>query len=568
MSGLNPSSAVTADGTPGAADPDVQSAAGPGRSLSYDVLPYLAVVGIAAMLACLYLTRKAPGVAPDSVVYLGTARNLASGRGLTTPFNLMFNPYPPARAVSFGGEFPLTQYPPLFPIVLGALGWLGASLVDAARAVNAGLFGVNVVLIGLLLARITRSRLLAVLGAAAFAMSANVLINHGLIMSEPLMLSALLGGMLLVPWLLRDPHPASLLAVGACAGAASLTRLAGVSFTVAALIAVLLWMARPWATRARFAAGVVALGVGPVALWAIVTRLVSPSGDVRPIGFHPPGWRQFDTAVDTASSWLVGLDTDRAVRVVVLSALVVVSVALAVLIVRERPARPAGEDAREHDAEVKQLLGTLALFVAGYLLMVVVTNVFLDASTSLEGRLLVPVQIAGGILVLGLVHRALVYRAGATVAAAAVVVVMVWCAWPARAIVRPFGSESTISALDHSFPETARSPLADAAAELPAGAPLASNVPAKLFFDAGRGSIFLPPKQYLVAGTRNADFATQTRQLGRIFAARHGYIVLYDDASPALAQAADLAEHMTLVAAGRFRDGVLYRVAAPAARAK
>ena len=169
------------------------------------MLPYLAVVGVVAMAACLYLTRTAPGLAPDSVVYLGTAHNLSTGRGLTTPFNLMFNPYPPARAVSFGGDFPLTQYPPLFPIVLGALGWLGAGLVGAARAVNAGLFGVNVVLIGLLVARITRSRLLAVLGALAFAMSANVLINHGLVMSEPLMLTALLAGILTLPWLFRDP---------------------------------------------------------------------------------------------------------------------------------------------------------------------------------------------------------------------------------------------------------------------------------------------------------------------------------------------------------------------------
>lgn len=537
------------------------AASEPPRSLTVDVLPYVAVVGVAAALACLYLTRTAPGLAPDSVVYLGTAHNLATGRGLTTPFNLMFNPYPPARAVSFHGDIPLTQYPPLFPIVLGALGWMGAGLVDAARALNAALFGVNMVLVGLLMARVTRSGLLAVLGAVAFTLSANVLINHGLVMSEPLMLTALLGGMLLVPWLLRAPRAAPLLCVGACAGAASLTRLAGVSFTLAAVVAVLLWMARPIGVRFRYAAGVFALGVGPVALWAVVTRLGSPSGDVRPVGFHPPGWRQFDTAVDTASGWLIGLGTDRPVRVVLLAVILVVCVVAGVLIARDRPrvdADAAAERAIEQD--VRRLLGILALFVAAYLLMVILTNVFLDASTSLEGRLLVPVQVTGGVLVLGLVHRALLIRAGARVAAVVVVVLMVWSAWPTRAIVRPFGSVSTVSALDDSFPARARSPLAEAVAKLPADARLASNVPANVFYDTGRASIFLPPKQYLVAGERNDDFGAQADELGRIFSTRHGYVVLYADLSTALPSAADLGKHMRLVEVGRFRDGVLYRV--------
>jgi len=531
------------------------------RSVTNDVLPYLAVVGVGAALLCLYLTRDAPGIAPDSVVYLGTAHNLATGHGLTTPFNLMFNPYPPGRAVSFHGDVPLTQYPPLFPVVLGVLGWLGAGLVDAARALNAGLFGVNIVLTGLLLARVTRSRLLAVLGAIAFALSANVLINHGLVMSEPLMLTALLSGTLLVPWLLRDPRAASLLAVGACAAAASLTRLAGVSFTVAAVVAVLSWMTGSMRSRLRFAAALAALGIAPVALWALITRIVSPSGDVRPIGFHPPGWRQFDTAVDTASGWLVDLATGRPARVVLLGVIVVVCVVAGVFVARDRP-RPGNEkDANDaNDVDARRLLGVLALFVVAYLAMLLVTNVFLDASTSLEGRLLVPIQVTGGVLVLGLLYRALTPRTGPRVAAGVVIVVMVWSAWPTRAIVRPFGSVSTVSALEDSFPVRARSPLADAVAKLPSDALLASNVPANVFFDTGRDSIFLPPRQYLVAGERNADFAAQADELGRIFAKRHGYIVLYDDFSRALPSAADLGAHLRLVELGRYRDGVLYRV--------
>jgi hypothetical protein len=73
----------------------------------------LGVAAVVAIVIALLVTSDSPGFYPDSSVYLGTARNLLDGRGLTTPFNLQFNPYPPAQAIGFHGDFPLTVYPPL-----------------------------------------------------------------------------------------------------------------------------------------------------------------------------------------------------------------------------------------------------------------------------------------------------------------------------------------------------------------------------------------------------------------------------------------------------------------------
>ena len=54
------------------------------------------------------------------------------------------------------------MYPPLYPVVLAVLGWLGAGLVDGACVLNALLFGVNVALAGVLVRRITRSTAVAI----------------------------------------------------------------------------------------------------------------------------------------------------------------------------------------------------------------------------------------------------------------------------------------------------------------------------------------------------------------------------------------------------------------------
>ena len=216
---------------------------------------------------------------------------------------------------------------------------------NAARAVNAGLFGVNVVLIGLLLAdhalaspRGARRRRVRDVGQRAHQPRPDH-VGAAHAHRAP-------------RW---DAPPAVVVAGSASCLVARGRRVCGRGVAHEARGRVVhargahCGVALDGAALghpARFAAGLVVLGVGPVALWAIVTRLVSPSGDVRPIGFHPPGWRQFDTAVDTASSWLVGLDTDRAARVAVLSALVVVAVVLAVLIVRERPRVAPGRTPR------------------------------------------------------------------------------------------------------------------------------------------------------------------------------------------------------------------------------
>jgi hypothetical protein len=103
---------------------------------------------------------------------------------------------------------------------------------------------------------------------------------------------------------------------------------------------------------------------------------------------------------------MVGLGADRTTRLVFLGVLMVVVVALIVLVVmagRPRPPRGLEHDAEwaaetaalaDADAESVRLLQILALFIAAYMLLVLLTNVFLDASTSLDGRLLLPMQIA------------------------------------------------------------------------------------------------------------------------------------------------------------------------------
>ena len=199
------------------------------------------------------------------------------------------------------------------------------------------------------------------------------------------------------------------------------------------------------------------------------------------------------------------------------------------------------------DTDAKRLLGFLALFVVAYFAMVIGTNVFLDTTTSFEGRLLLPVQFTAGLLVIGLVHRVLVNRAGTVIAAVAVIVVLVWCAWPGRedpAAVREVVDGK--SAIDDGYLPAA--PLRDRGGgrQAPEGRPARLQRPGG-HISPGWSQLAVPAAEGGTPGGRYTQCRVppgRSATSGRIFAAGQGYIVLYDDPSPALAGAADLRRYM------------------------
>ncbi|HLM18760.1 MAG TPA: hypothetical protein VK549_13130, partial [Acidimicrobiia bacterium] len=531
---------TVAEDAPAAIEPQAQR-----RSLGLVI--GLAVAAVVAVALALAITSDSPGFFPDSTVYLGTARNLLDGRGLTTPFNLTFNPYSPARAVAFHGEFPLTHYPPLYPVVLAVFAWFGGGLIGVARVLNAVLFGVNVVLAGVLVWRITRSTAVALVSAFGFVITVNVVVNHGLVMSEPLMMAFVLGGALLTPRMLRRPTTASVAAVSACAAAAALTRIGGVGFVVAVAVAALLWMARPLRQRVRSSVLLAELGLAPLVLWLVMTRVVFGASD-RPLVLHFPRSVFYDTFFDTVTGWLFGAGGDRTLHVVVLVAGVLAAVGLGVVVARDRlPPGATAAAVRERD-DSNHLLGVLALFAGSYVVILLVSAALFDAATASEGRVLLPVQMATAVVVIGLVYRVASRVGGRAVAVTAVVMVVIFCAWPWRSIAQGFGRVSTVDLLDRpAFSAPTRSPLAAAVRRLPRDAVVASTFPSTLWLGSGHDVIFIPPRRYQIAGDTNDDFREQLVELGRILTQRRGYVALFTDQPPEFVTTDELVRLVKLV---------------------
>ena len=130
--------------------------------LPLGALALITFSGICAAALMFWITARGPGVSPDSVIYIETARSLLAGNGFSAE-----------------GK-PMTHYPPVYPLLLAVVGLFNhGDVVHAGRLIGALLFGVNLALLGLaLLAWSNRGSSAAAWGMLVFLASAPIIKTH------------------------------------------------------------------------------------------------------------------------------------------------------------------------------------------------------------------------------------------------------------------------------------------------------------------------------------------------------------------------------------------------------
>src|SRR5947209_4678030 len=124
---------------------------------------------IGILLVCWATSRYGIGVSPDSAHYIGAARSLAAGHGL-----------------SFNGDA-FTHWPPVYPLALAAFGAIHVEPLQAARVLAAALIAINSILVACVIGAANgRLDVRAVLGALVFVLTPELLLAHTMAWSEPL----------------------------------------------------------------------------------------------------------------------------------------------------------------------------------------------------------------------------------------------------------------------------------------------------------------------------------------------------------------------------------------------
>ena len=359
----------------------------PPRLASFIALCLIAITG---MVLILRATPNGLGLSDDSIAYIAGARSMAAGEGY--------------REAWLASNQPVTHFPPGFSSVLAFFGLFGVDPLRAARWVNAALFALNAMLLGILGWRMTPSLTAGLVLAALFVTSGEMFSVHAVAMSEPLFIFlCLLSFWMFDLYFERHHHWLWMIACGTFVGMAYLTRYAGFAL-VATFAVALLILHTTWKKRLTSIGILLASMLPWVFGWSIRNRLVAGNVTNRAIAWHPLSSENIEPGLRVFSDFFIPLESLR--RIVFrqpgviegMIALVLGGILVWVIVTAWRYlSNPQQERTGKEAREV--LSFTAGLFIFAYLTSIVASMLMFDAATKFKLRILVPVLVSLLILV-------------------------------------------------------------------------------------------------------------------------------------------------------------------------
>jgi hypothetical protein len=337
----------------------------------------LCVLALAGMLALWRSTPYGLGLVNDSATYIEGATNLLAGNGYVR--------------ISGGGELkPITHFPPLFSLLLVGLGLAGMDLLQGARILITLLFGVDILLVGLSIYKISRSMGFACLGALLLAVSDLHLGVYSFALSEPLFLTLMLVAFLCLGESFDHTHWTWQALTGFLLSLAYLTRYAGASLILTAILVLILL---PTVKTMKRIGITLAGALLPILAWLGYNLATSGIGSLgnRQLIWHPAPVKNLFEAGKNLLSWIAPNDLLASGlfwgRLLSLLSLLLIPGLFAWLVWAVRHRINIGKQQGKLGGGFA-LAFTLALHVLVYLGFLVVSLSFFDASTPLNDRIL------------------------------------------------------------------------------------------------------------------------------------------------------------------------------------
>ena len=257
------------------------------------LLAALSGLGVALVMARELTYGVAVG--PDSITYIGAARNLLAGEGFS----------------SFGGD-PLTWWPPLYSLLLAAASLGIRDPLDVAGPVNAAVFGLTIFVVGRYLRQRLASRFLAVWACLAVVLSIPLAELASTALSGPLFILLATLALVRLDKYLAEGRLSILVWAGVFSALAWQTRYIGVAVPLLAGLLLLFQPGTRLMQRARRIAVYSLVAALPMVLWMVRNYLlvgVVGTGRQRSIDYSLPtllrdvldhlwdGWLHFDRPV-------------------------------------------------------------------------------------------------------------------------------------------------------------------------------------------------------------------------------------------------------------------------------
>ena len=229
-----------------------------------------ALSGLGAALVMVLEITRGVVLYPDSLQYMAVARNLLAGEGL-----------------SGMSGWPLTSWPPLYPLLLAAASMGAWDPLDVAGPVNAAVFGLTVFVVGRYLRQRLASRFLAAWACLAVVLSIPLVELASTALSGPLFILLATLALIRFDKYLAEGRLSILVWAAVFSALAWQTRYIGVAVPLFVGLLLLFQPGTRLVQRARRIAVFSLVAALPMALWMVRNYLLAGKGvgNYRPVDY-------------------------------------------------------------------------------------------------------------------------------------------------------------------------------------------------------------------------------------------------------------------------------------------
>ncbi|HEU0293353.1 MAG TPA: phospholipid carrier-dependent glycosyltransferase [Anaerolineales bacterium] len=504
----------------------------------------LFLFAMSGTLLLLQATPEGLGLSDDSIAYIAGARSMLAGNG-----------YREAWLASNG---PVTHFPPGFSSTLAFVGLFGPDPLRGARFVNALLFGLNALLLGILAWRMTLSLTAGLVLAGLFLMSSEMLQVHGMAMSEPLFIFLFLLSLWAFDLYFEFP-PSSvgrgiagewwwLVGCGVLSGMAYLTRYAGLAL-VAAYIGAICILRTSWRKRLT-SIGIFLVGFLPWALgWAIRNRLVAETATNRTFAWHPITVENLKIGRFEVSQFLIPVEAWRReiFKQPYLIEMVVALVLAAVLVWTLRKAwnylskpRPAAGLKRGGQESREVISFTVGLFIFAYLASIVASMTMFDAATKFKLRILAPAYV--GLFILLVYAGVWLSKRNRPIVIILTLIILGFSVYKQSITF----AQLSRGGLGYASFQWYDSQAMEYLRELPPDVRIYTNEPGAVYLYTGRGAVILPYRYDAAAGMELTGFEEGVASMQQQVTAGQAVLALFDHGENIAGDAKALSEGLHL----------------------
>jgi len=355
------------------------------------------ILAISGIILGFFITSEyGPGITPDSVAYIAGAKNIINGNGITILYNDKEAKEPLKLWASSDDviEPLIFHWPPFYPLVLALIGIFSSSLINGARLLNILLFGINIILVFIVIKYYTKSIWLSIFSTLIMLTSKVMLFVHTNAIPEPLFLFFSFTGLFLLAYYLEKKKLLFLVLSSLSVSLAFLSRYIGASLVMTGVIGMLIFDYEKIKKKLIDCSVFIVISCTPMFFWLYRTRVVGGNITDREFIFHPITLNEIFRIPVVITKWIIMADNSWVNSTIILSIFAMILFFGFIFFTKKNK----GEKKYKNSIMIVLLS---VVFIISYLFILIFSRSFFDAKIPVaQDRLLFPVFIASLIIVI------------------------------------------------------------------------------------------------------------------------------------------------------------------------